>query len=261
LETVRAVRDLGAVDTGGSKARFVYCDDGKEYVVKFVEGGRKTPINELVGGKLALTIDLPSPNIVKVEITESFLNLFSELRTRIQAGLHIGIERLSSDTWSFNYPIEDRLRDKTLINAKQLYGVICFDNWTYNDDRDNKGNNMIEFLSDNKMKYIMIDFGHCFTDHVWDENILRNKRDSMYIMRVFDFIKRRVADFKFEDWFTIIENFPDITIDSIVDEIPKSWNLSANEKNALLEFIKNRKHLIRKIINNNRGMVESWRLA
>ena len=35
LKVVNAVTDLGKTKRGGSSSRFIQCDDGKEYVVKF----------------------------------------------------------------------------------------------------------------------------------------------------------------------------------------------------------------------------------
>lgn len=262
MNTVTAIRDLGKVDTGGSNAHFFLCSDQKEYVVKFVESGKKTTVNELVGGTLAWSLKLPTPRIVKVMITEGLINLQDELKKRnIPAGFHIGIERLPSSAWSFNYPIEEKLHDKTLINTSELYGVIGFDNWVINTDRDNKGNNMIDFLPNNKIKYMMIDFGHCFTNNEWNEN-LQNSINSTNMMGVFNFIKRHVRDFvDFEYWIKEIESFQDNVIDSIVSNVPDTWNLSPNERAILLNFIISRKRLIRAIVNNNRTTIGSWQLV
>jgi hypothetical protein len=44
----------------------------------------------------------------------------------------------------------ESFRAKTLENLQDLYGVICFDNWVLNVDRNNVGNNLIETQSGNK---------------------------------------------------------------------------------------------------------------
>jgi len=244
---------LGSVGKGGSGARFFLCDDDQEYVVKFVEAQTKTTVNEWVAGSLALQINLPTPNIVQVNISKEIIELSDALKKRnIQSGLHVGIERLPKEvSWDFQYVNDKMLVGKTLVNADDLYGVITFDNWVLNSDRNNQGNNMIQILNDSQMKFIMIDFGHCFTNNTWDQK-LNEVKNSENLVPIFPFIKNRLIDFKeFEKWISIIEQFDENTIKRIIESVPKSWNLSENERVLLLDFIKSRKQLIRQIITNN----------
>lgn len=99
LITINAIRDLGRVRKGGSNAHFFLCDDGNEYLVKFVDSGQtKTAINELVGGSLALKLNLPTPNTVLVNVSQDIIQLSDELRQRnILVGTHIGFQRLPKD--------------------------------------------------------------------------------------------------------------------------------------------------------------------
>lgn len=53
---------------------------------------------------------------------------------------------------------------------------------------------MIEFLDDNKMRYIVIDFGHCFTGNAWTES-LRNSRVNNNLMPIFWFVKSHIKVF------------------------------------------------------------------
>jgi hypothetical protein len=263
LNIVNALRDLGPVDTGVSNSRFFSCDNEKEYVVKFVESSKKTAINELVGGTLAMALGLPTPEVVQVNISQNVIDVSDDLRKRkIQTGLHIGIERLPKEkAWSFNYINEDMLRGKTLINGDKLYGVISFDNWLINDDRDNKGNNMIEFLPNEEIRYVMIDFGHCFTGNAWDKT-LDNNKNSVNMMRVFYYIKWQIKEFNdFIRWFNQVEGYENLEIDKIMESIPQTWNLTEDERIILFCFIRSRKHLIRKIITNNRQEIEKWQLV
>ncbi|MGI0082325.1 MAG: HipA family kinase, partial [Nitrosopumilaceae archaeon] len=212
-----------------------------------------TAVNELVSGSLALKLGLPTLDIVFVNLPQDIIQLSDDLRQRnIQSGLHIGFKRLPEDVLDFTYLNDDMLLDKTLVNRDELYGVVNFDNWVLNTDRNNQGNNMIEFLPQNQIRYIMIDFGHCFTGNNWNQD-LQNAINRQDLMGVFDFIRRQLISInEFEKWFVTIESMNDTEIDSIVDSIPSAWNLSQNEKSILLELIKNRKHLVRNIICNNR---------
>lgn len=251
---VNAMRDLGSVGKGASNAHFFYCDDGNEYLVKFIESNpTKTAINELVGGSLALKIKLPTPDISLVNISQNLIDLSDKLKQRnIPTGNHIGIKRLPKDTLDFQYLTDDMLIDKTLGNNDALYGVVNFDNWVLNTDRNNPGNNMIEFLPNKKIKYHMIDFGHCFTGSTWNQGLEQSKNNEN-LMAIFPFIRRWLINIDgFDSWFKAIECMPDNEIDEIVNSIPLSWNLQSSEKDVLLNIIKNRKHLVRKIIYNNK---------
>ena len=107
------------------------CDDDKEYVVKFVEANTKTTVNEWVAGSLALGINLPTPNVVQVNISKEIIDLSDELKKRnIESGLHVGMERLPKESsWDFQYINDQMLAGKELINGDKLYGVITFDNF------------------------------------------------------------------------------------------------------------------------------------
>lgn len=254
LKTLQVVRDLGPVGKGASNAHYFLCEDANEYVVKFMHTQHgKTVINELVGSSLALKIKLPTPDVVLVNLSEEIVTLSDDLKKRnIQPGIHVGILRLPKDALDFSYLTDDMLLDKNLINNDELYGVINFDNWLINTDRNNPGNNMIEFLPDNKMRFVIIDFGHCFTGPSWNTT-LQESKSKEEIMSAFPFILRRLIGMNgFENWFNEIENLNDTEVDVIVSSIPNSWNLTDKEKEVLLDFIKHRKKLVRKIICDNK---------
>jgi len=43
---------------------------------------------------------------------------------------------------------------------------------------------MIETLTDEKIRYYRVDFGHCFTGNTWNENI-QNSMSNMQLVNIF----------------------------------------------------------------------------
>lgn len=145
------------------------------------------------------------------------------------------------------------LDKKVLVNNESLYGVVAFDNWLLNTDRDNEGNNMFQLLDDDKIQYWMVDFGHCFLHNNWTAIELEGKRKQEELVNMLGYVKERIT--KFDDfcpWFDAIEKFDDREIDYIVNAIPSSWPLSKTEKQTLLNVIKDRKPFSRKNITAHR---------
>lgn len=251
---VTATRYLGPVGKGVSGSQFFDCDDNNEYLVKFFDR-RKTIINELVGGCLAMRIGLPTPKVSLVQITHDLINLSDGLKTRkVESGLHVG-SRLQNIT-DFDKITLQTLDDYTLVNHQDLYGVVCFDTWLLNGDRDNRGNNMIEFLSNDRIRYWMVDFSHCFTGSDWTESSLAIEKHSLGLMPMFnDLFQKYLTDKRnFNDWFDRLDTVLDAEIQDIIDTIPVQWSLHPGERSEILDTIKLRRGLVRIIINGNVGI-------
>ncbi len=256
LPTVNAVRDLQVTDVGVSRAHIMACSDGNKYVVKFVRitsPNNKTVINELIGGSIASRIGLPCPETVLVSISPEFIKNSDELtRDGIREGLHIGSKFVGGQNFYKFRP--EYLVGKHLTNTDDLYGVITFDNWVLNSDRDNIGNNLIEFLPNSEMYYRMIDFGHCFTGDTWNANQLSQRINDPNIVPCLWFVRDNTTDVsKFEQWFKIVEELGDEEIAGILADTPKDWNLANDERECLLALINTRRKAVRTYILASRG--------
>ena len=256
VREVNAKTDLGPTPKGGSGSHYFLCGDDQEYIVKFDQSKQKTIINELVAISLAREMNLPAPEVTIVNISQEFLDdATAELKKKkIQAGKHVGIKRLPKKTWDLDYWKDEMLKSKNLTNQNDLFGVVSFDNWIINTDRDNAGNNMLELLEDNKIRYWMVDFGHCFLDNNWNIERLMQESKKQNLMNIYKFIKEKIDNIQdFLKWFETIEKIKDEKIKEIVDYVPPSWLLSREEKLFLTEFIQQRKVCPRKIICNKKG--------
>lgn len=247
---VRAIDDLGPTPTQGvTRSRYFRCDDGDIYIVKFFDG-MKTLINELVGCSLALAINLPTPQIAFIEVKADLIDIIPEL-SNVSPGSHLGSKKLKNVTDFHN--ISDETLSKCLENPLDLYGVISFDNWLLNGDRRNKGNNMIESIAADKIRYHMVDFSHCFGGNDWEVEKLNNLKNFNSLVKIFSFILRFIDDLtKFEKSLLAIENLDDLVIDKFINLILPAWNLRTSEKNLMLDVIKHRKTMVRNIIHVNK---------
>lgn len=213
---------------------------------------RKTIINEFVGGRLAMHFGLPVPKVVLVRIAQDLINLSENLKKRnVKEGIHIG-SRFQNIT-DFGKITLQSLDGKLLVNPADLYGVVCFDTWVLNIDRINPENNMIEFLSDDRIRYWMIDFSHCFTGNDWTETSLAREKHKLEVMPRFNgFFEKYVTNIQgFDDRFNRLEGIPDSDIQHIIDRIPEQWSLKAGERLEISNTIKVRRGLARHIISNS----------
>lgn len=254
MNSLQAKTDLGPVNKGGSGSHFVRCDDNNVYVVKFADNS-KTAINEYVGGSLAKMLNLPTPTMALINLSQELIDLSSQMSSRnVKPGYHIGSQKLPDNIMDFDKIDNDALTNFTLLNSDDLYGIICFDNWVLNTDRHNGGNNMIEVLPGQKLRFHIIDFGHCFVDNNWTG--LNNRIQEMNLMNYLPYFQRYLNKIEsFEVWCKIIIKIDDSTIINLISSIPSSWMISKEESEQLVKFIQTRKELVLTIINNNRNQL------
>lgn len=55
----------------------------------------------------------------------------------------------------------------------------------------------------------------------------------------------------FQSFLTSLESLADELIESVVSTVPDEWDLNHNEAKALIEFLKRRKKLVRRIIESS----------
>lgn len=245
IRRITAKAAIRAMGNGASRPWLMKCDDGYEYVIKFRLPQSKAMANELIAGMIARHLDLPAPKMALVDVPE-YLMEPDMGREGSRAGLHVGV-RMLNDVDDFT---DLHTRDVIdLINGDELYGVVCFDNWMYNIDRRNDGNNLIE-TRDKVHKYWMLDFEGCF-GREWTVDKLESLRLSGPV-RMFPFIEKRITDTaRFDPWLEKIEGVNAGPIRGAVDAVPEDW-LGAAERQALEDFLTHRRYHVRKIIFGRR---------
>lgn len=255
IRTVNAITDWGKVGKGGADSHTLRCDDENDYIVKFVNLQNKVAINEFISAIIALDLELPTPDRVLINISKELIEDSESLSEQlILLNPHPGSSLVLKETEDFDKFTDGKLDGMKLTNNESLYGIVVFDNWLFNTDRNNKGNNLITFLPRNKIRLVMIDFGHCLGGNNWDVKSLKQMIDNENPIQNFSYIEKLLTDkSKFEQWIEKIENFKNERIDAIIDLIPSTWGIVEEEKTILSDFLKTRKNIVRTIITKKWG--------
>lgn len=226
--------------------------DSKIYFVKpLLDAQPKVLPNELVGSILASILELPTPSFALIECAPELMRLISI--PSLQHGVYFGSEFLEGSI-DFN-PSSGlgtrRPLDKiTLLNEDALPGVVAFDNWVLNNDRNNAGNNLLVFAQEERAAtYYMIDFGHCFTGPSWTKATLTGSKDTRNPVSMFPFIQERIRNLGLRFDEDKLEHISG-SIFEVVDCVPETWPLMPEEANALKEFLNHRISVVREMIKD-----------
>jgi hypothetical protein len=221
IRTVNVIQYLQPLREGGSLPAIVKADDGFLYVLKFrgAGQGKKALISEFIGGELARAIGLKVPELVFMNLDDSFSKTEPDEEIqdllKFSVGLNLGLHFLSS---AITY---DPLVSK--VDALTASKVVLLDSLISNIDRTAKNTNLLNW---NKELWI-IDNGAClYFHHNWEtwEN---------HLTRTFPLIKDHVLLPKATSLQKAADEIKQIihsaVISEIVSKIPEDWLLSEGD--------------------------------
>lgn len=239
IRTVNVVQYKQALREGGSLPAIVKADDDFNYVIKFrgAGQGKKALIAELLGAELARAIGLNVPEIVFMNLDDSFSK--TEPDEEIQdlldfsVGLNLGLHYLSG---AITYdPLVPRI---DYLTASK---IVLLDSMISNIDRTPKNTNLLNW----KNEIWLIDHGAAFYFHhnwdTWED----------HLGRTFPFVKNHVL-------LRMAKKIPDAAeeikklltpeqVQEIVSAIPEdlleddSYAISTKDmRKAYIEFIMSR---------------------
>lgn len=236
IRTVDVVQYLQPLREGGSLPAIVKADDGFLYVLKFrgAGQGKMALIAEFIGGELARAIGLKVPELVFMNLDESFSKTEPDEEIqdllKFSVGLNLGLHFLTS---AITY---DPL--VTPVDALTASKVVMLDSLISNIDRTDKNTNLLYW---NKELWIIDNGASFYFHHNWE-----TWKD--HLSRTFPLIKNHVllkkADKLSEAAEIIKELLTKDTILDIITAIPEEWLESETEKlspsemrSAYIEFI------------------------
>lgn len=254
ISTVRATAYMGEVRAGTTKPFYLDCN-GVTYVAKVIDDdvGHKHLVNEYVCYCLAKILEIPIPDAALIQLDNNIINSTDFLKVRnIKSNLLFGSKLIQSSQTNIAPPFLE-----IIINKEDIPSIILFDQIIFNDDRaTNKGNLIIDFK---KKTLNAIDHTHVFKDGaLWSSSSLRSINENKeYLVRNFDgkyykMLLRYVSgNSPFAKILRIISSLKKEQIIEIVENIPDEWNISSDEKLALIDFlwhrISNKESILRKI--------------
>ncbi len=236
IRTVDVVQYLQPLREGGSLPAIVKADDGFLYVLKFrgAGQGKMALIAEFIGGEIARAIGLKVPELVFMNLDESFSKTEPDEEIqdllKFSVGLNLGLHFLSS---AITY---DPL--VTEVDALTASKIVLLDSIISNIDRTDKNTNLLHW---NKELWVIDNGASFYFHHNWD-----TWKD--HLSRTFPLIKNHVLLKKAKKLNEASQEIKhmltqDIILD-IISSVPEEWLESDTEKlkpqemrDAYIEFL------------------------
>lgn len=237
IRTVNVIQYLQPLREGGSLPAIVKADDGFLYVLKFrgAGQGKKALISEFIGGELARAIGLKVPELVFMNLDDSFSKTEPDEEIqdllKFSVGLNLGLHFLSS---AITY---DPLVSK--VDALTASKVVLLDSLISNIDRTAKNTNLLHW---NHELWVIDNGASLYFHHHWEtwEN---------HLTRTFPLIKDHVLLSKATSLqkaaIEIKLHINTEVINEIISKIPEDWLLNEGDflkpdemRTAYITFLK-----------------------
>ncbi len=220
IRTVDVMRYIMPLREGGSLPAIVEADDGFQYVIKFrgAGQGKKALIAELIGAELARAIGLRVPEVVFMNLDDSFSKAEGDEEIqdllKFSVGLNLGLHFLSG---AITY-------DPLVSVADSLHAslVVLLDSIISNIDRTAKNTNLLNW---NKELWLIDHGASLYFHHNWASW-------ESHLDRTFPLVTGHVLlskATKLSEAVTIIkEQLSSDTITEIIDALPEDWLIEEN---------------------------------
>jgi hypothetical protein len=239
IRTLDVTQYLQPLREGGSLPAIVKADDGFLYVLKFrgAGQGKKALIAEFIGGEIARAIGLKVPELVFMNLDDSFSKTEPDEEIqdllKFSVGLNLGLHFLSSAI-TFD-PLVSEVDELTASKVVLLDSIIS------NIDRTAKNTNLLHW---NKELWVIDNGASFYFHHDW-------KNWKNHLDRTFPLIKDHVllqTATRLKDAESEIKNtLTQEKISEIISNIPEDWLLSesnvmnSNEmRAAYIEYLNSR---------------------
>ncbi len=281
---------------GGAQSHLMRCSDGRSadlyYVVKFQNNPQHCRVlaNELLGGRVASRLGLPTAPVAIVEVSEELIRLTPDLaielpRSRVacRAGFQFG-SKYPGDPRRLT--LHDFLPDEQLREVKNLHdfaGMLVFDKWTCNtngrqtvffrETREDAERTLgtaaaprhAESFDDQaaqgeRYTTLMIDQGFCFNAGEW--NYPDAPLRGLYARnRVYEGVTGMES---FGPWIARLQNMSERVLDEFAREVPPEWYEDDHDALwRLLEQLHSRKERVPELLlaakKSSRHPFPNWR--
>nr|WP_321222622.1 HipA family kinase [uncultured Psychroserpens sp.] len=228
IRTVNVVQYLNPLREGGSLPAIVKADDDFLYVLKFrgAGQGKKALIAELLGGELARAIGLKIPELVFMNLDDSFSKTEPDEEIqdllKFSVGLNLGLHFLSSAITYDPLVFE--------VDALTASKIVLLDSIISNIDRTVKNTNLLNW---NKELWVIDNGASFYFHHNWStwEN---------HLTRTFPLIKDHVllnsATNLDEASNHITNTLNSNKIKEIISLIPEEWLLNESDNMSPVEI-------------------------
>lgn len=230
----------------------VKCDDGKQYVLKYIcdisnevdndEINGKILFNELISARIAKKLGLKIPNFKIVYLSKEVINNDNELKKYApKDGLCFASEFIDNSFAGISTPLL-----KIAKNNDMLPEIIVFDQLIMNIDRSQRVSNIL-FNPKDKCFYIIDNTESFDLGGIWEISDLEQRMNNIPPTLVNNealhgtcysylgyFVKNKAS------FDNIIDKIHNIDLNDIMIDIPIDWNIKEEEKKFIIEFLKSR---------------------
>ena len=260
---------------GGAQAHLLEADDGHYYVVKFTNNPqhRRILVNELVAGVFLRYLQISTPEMAILRLSEEFLGDNPEVHIRLGArrepvkpGWHFG-SRFPGDPAKL--AVYDFIPDallRNVVNLDEFLGVLVFDKWAGNADARQSiffrarlrqwaparevHPLQLGFLA------LMMDHGYIFNGPHWD--FVDSPLQGLYLRPL---VYQKVTSWEdFQPWLDRVVNFPEEIVDEACRQVPPEW-LDGDEEaleRLLTRLLNRRKRVPDLIRDSSHGRVDPF---
>lgn len=223
---------------GKSNAHLIEFNDGQKYVVKYFQPGfEKSLANEWVAYCLARYLGLPVPFSQIVEIPLEFSEGIPELTYLPEARYQFATEYIPGCQDAHEVPLVEKI-----TNHGQLAGIIVFDYWLTNLDRTRK-NVLLKKQAEGAYQLGIIDHAEIFGSYDWVLEDVEKLPATIIKSATHQLLTRFIEDEQqFSDQLELIQKIPIFLIEEIVAIIPDEWQVSREEKKAIVSTLVNRRY-------------------
>ncbi|MBM7650927.1 HipA family kinase [Neobacillus cucumis] len=244
MGTITSLKPVKYLETlSGDAAHLFLFNDGNRYVVKCKNNfhGTRELVNEFVVARLGQLLSLP---VVPFEIVQMSKGQIQTIPKKFSSYYKSGsqfaslfLENCIGLSKEPPHPTKDEVN-----NHEVLAGIFVFDHWVHNRDRT-KRNILLEQLPGGKYNIHMIDHGKCFSGgYKWNEATLQKnkkfKKDSIV----------HIWAAGLQEDLTIVSSYieqilalPEESIKEVIMEIPEDWDVSLQDREALITYLKEQK--------------------
>ena len=227
----------------GGTAHVILFSNGKKYVVKWNGTSKdrgKEVVNEYLIGSLAKLFSLPVIPFELVYIPKEFIEKTPELQTKKHnytqgyqyACLFLENAMVFEDVRQ-NPPSKTEVR-----NRDMLAGITVFDQWANNSDRGTM-NVIFEPFSDGTYYVHMIDHGRVFPGrYQWSAKTLSEEPVYNFHWPFYKWVYTVLNDdSELSAFAEKIVDMPNEKIYEVIQSIPSEWDVPAEDREALYNFL------------------------
>ncbi|SHG81897.1 hypothetical protein SAMN05444372_11075 [Flavobacterium micromati] len=242
--------------SGHSPLKFI-CNDGYLYYCKYLVDFDPNEINclayEIVSHYLLKVLNIPTPDIALVKISEGTLDKSKIIKNRRLCVNHIcfGSKGIDPSEELTEFETCSSKRDyNRILNQEDVVKIALFDLWINNVDRGRFINpgfnyNLLTVRSGNKRKILAFDhafvFGGVEQIGVFNSKMPFINQDKFHDS---DFYKSFISYMDEEEIIKIVENFIPLlkishkeVIDAAIYQLPDIWKLTPNLANRIQEYL------------------------